>query len=227
MWSGKIRDESLRKLAPQSGFINNAVTWQQLWQAWRPGDELPTADFTKEVVLVDTVPGPNLTITRPTVNDAGDVRLVVAGTKIGGAGFGYKLLKIDSEGVKTVNGKSIEARGVQGLVLIPKTVGAFEGHLLEIKLWEYDPLLADVSAILVDEFEINSYKHAEGKKTQTPFVVGSHIEPRKDRRYYITVFVLKEGKRTHIGEQGGKSGLCKVLTDGNLTSVKIVGRPVR
>jgi hypothetical protein len=41
------------------------------------------------------------------------------------------------------------------------------------------------------------------------------------------VFVLKDGKRTHIGEQGGKSGLCKVLTQGNPSSVKMIARTVR
>jgi hypothetical protein len=98
---------------------------------------------------------------------------------------------------------------------------------MEIKLWEYDPFLADASAKLVDEFGAKTYKHMQGKDTETSLSVGAKLEPRKDRRYYITVFVVKDGKRTHIGERDGKSGLCKVLTQGNPASVKMIARAVR
>ena len=59
-WSGKIKDESLRKLAPQSGFIADADTWRKLWTAWRPDEDLPKVDFAKGLILVGTVPGPNV-----------------------------------------------------------------------------------------------------------------------------------------------------------------------
>lgn len=227
MWSGKIKDESLSKLAPQSGFIGDAETWKKLWTAWRPGEESPKVDFAKELILVGTVPGPNLVIMQPHIDDVGNVKFIVGGTKIGGPGFGYKLINMGRDGVKTVNGKPIEAKGVQGVLVIPKMVGSFEGHTLEIKLWEYDPLLADASAKLVDDFGVENYGHEAGEDTETAFSVGTKLEPRQDRRYYITVFVIKDGKRTHIGEQDGKSGLCKVLTQGNTSSVKMIARAVR
>jgi hypothetical protein len=227
MWSGKIKDESLRKLAPKSGFIADAETWKKLWTAWRPDEELPKVEFTKELILVGTVPGPNQVVIRPTLTDKRNVKLTVFGTEIAGPGFGYKFIKIGKEGVKTVNGKAIEAKGVQGVLVIPKTVGSFEGHTLEIKLWEYDPFLADASAKLIDNFGAKAYGHMQGKSTATAFSVGSKLEPRKDRRYYITVFVVKDGKRTHIGERDGESGLCKVLTQGNPASVKMIARAVR
>ena len=94
-------------------------------------------------------------------------------------------------------------------------------------MWEYDPFLADVSAKLVDEFGVKKYGHEGGKDTATTFSVGTMLVPRQDRRYYITVFVVKDGRRTHIGEQDGKSGLCKVLTQGNPSSVKLIARAVR
>ena len=125
-----------------------------------------------------------------------------------------------------INGKSIEAKGVQGVLILPKLLPKFVDHALEIKLWEYDPFLADVGAKLVDEFAVKKYSHESGKQTETPFSLGGKLEPRKDRRYYITVFVLKNGRRTHIGEQDGKSGLCKVLMDGKPTSVKMIARAV-
>jgi len=107
MWSGKIKVESLRKLAPQSGFIADAETWKKLWTAWRPDEEMPKADFAKELILVGTVPGPNLVVMRPTIDDEGNVKFIVGGTKIGGPGFGYKLIGISRDGVKTVNGQAV------------------------------------------------------------------------------------------------------------------------
>ena len=170
VWSGKIKDGALRKLASQSSFIADAAMWKKVWTAWRPEEDLPRVDFTKELILVGTVPGPNLAVMRPTIDESGDVRFSVGGTKIGGPGFGYKL---------------------------------------------------------VDEFGVEKHSHKQGKNTETTFFVGAKLEPRQDRRYYITVFILKDGKRTHIGEKDGKRGLCKVLTQGNPCSVMMIVRSVR
>ena len=126
-----------------------------------------------------------------------------------------------------MNGTPVIPKGVRGVMTIPKEIRSFAGHALEIKLWEYDPFLADVSAKLVDEFVLEKYSHRSDKTIKTKFSVGSQLEPRKDRRYYITVFILQDGKRTHIGEQDGKSGLCKVLTQGNPSSVKMIVRAVK
>jgi hypothetical protein len=94
-------------------------------------------------------------------------------------------------------------------------------------LWEYDPLLADASATLIDKLLVEKYSHEQGKATDTLFAVGTKLKPREDRRYYITVFVLQGKDRTHIGEQDGKNGLCNVLTQGNPSTVKMIARPVR
>lgn len=106
-WSGKIKDESLRRLDPDSGFIADADTWKKLWTAWRPDEELPEVDFNKELILVGTVPGPNEVVLRPTLTGGGNVKLIVFGTEIAGPGFGYKLIKVGRESVKTVNGKPV------------------------------------------------------------------------------------------------------------------------
>lgn len=226
-WAGKIRNNSLRKHAPKSGFIADAAAWKGLWKAWQPKQKLPEVDFKKELVLVATVSGPNLVLLRPTIDDKGNVRYVVAGTKIGGPGFGYKLVKISRENVKTINGTPIDGDGVNGILEIPKTDKGFEDYTLEIKLFEYDPRLADAPAKLVDEFSKEKFAHKGDETTSVRFRLGEKHVVRPDRHYYITAFVLKNGKRTHIGEKDGKSGLCKVLTNGNPSSVKLIVRPVR
>jgi len=227
MWSGQVNDIALRKLAPSTGFITDPTHWQKLCKTWQPDVKVPGVDFGKQLVLVGTVPGPNRVIMRPAVDEKGNVTFLVAGTKRGGPGFGYKLILISRQGVKTIKGQSIAGKGVRGTVLIPGKVRSFQKHMLEIKLWEYDPFLADVGAKLIDRFQVEKYQHQDGQETTTPFTVGAKLEPRKNRRYYITVFVLKNGKRTHIGEKDGKSGLCNVLTNGNPATVKIIARPVR
>ncbi len=226
-WNGMIADESLQKLAPAEGFLLDAKSLAKVWKAWRPKEEVPTVDFMKELVVVGVVPGPNSVLMRPALDENGDLQFIFAGTKKGGPGFGYLMLKISREGVKTVNGKPLEASGVRGDVLIPEKVGSFKDHALEILLWEYDPLLADAPATLIDKVFVEKYSHEEGKPTETPFAVGTKLKPREDRRYYITVFVVKGEDRTHIGEQDGKNGLCKVLTQGNPSTVKMIARPVR
>jgi hypothetical protein len=107
MWSGKITDKSLRKLAPQSGFIADAETWKKLWAAWRPGEEVPVIDFSRKLILVGVVPGPNRVTMRPAIDQQGDIHFTAAGTEVGGPGFGYKLVGFHRHGAKTVNGKTI------------------------------------------------------------------------------------------------------------------------
>lgn len=108
-WSGKIAQDDLLKLAPKSGFITDAKSFEKLWEAWRPDEELPEVDFDKQLVLVGTVGGPNLIIMNPKLNENGDLTFIVGGTKIGGPGFGYKLMVFSREGVKSVNGTPIDA----------------------------------------------------------------------------------------------------------------------
>lgn len=108
-WSGTIRDESLRELAPKTGFINDAKTFEKTWTAWRPDEKLPDIDFDKQFVLVGTVNGPNRVIMKPALNETGDLKFLAAGTRIGGPGFGYKLIVVDRKGVKRVNGNDIDS----------------------------------------------------------------------------------------------------------------------
>ncbi|MBI1249595.1 hypothetical protein GC197_17360 [bacterium] len=225
-WAGKIKESPLRKLAPKSGFIADAKAWEELWTAWRPGKDLPEVDFSQSLILVGIVPGPNLVIMVPMMDEQGNVKFVVGGTKIGGPGFGYKFVKIAKEGVKTINGKSIEAHGVQGELEIPKKVDSFEDRIVEIKLWEYDPRLADASATLIDEVIEKNFEHQQGEETRFSFSLGQDLKPKQDFHYYITVFILEDGNRTHIGEIEGKSGLGKVVPDGKQAPVKVIVRSV-
>ena len=74
-WSGEIKDESLQKLAPKSGFIADAPTWTKLWTTWRPDKELPKVDFSDYLILVGTVPGPNQVVFTAHAHEQGKCRI--------------------------------------------------------------------------------------------------------------------------------------------------------
>lgn len=107
-WSGKPRDEMLKKLAPAEGYLADAEAFDKVWKGWRPGEETPKIDFTKDLVVVGVVSGPNNVLMRPTLDEAGELKFIVAGTKIGGPGFGYLLLQIPREGIKSINGNPLK-----------------------------------------------------------------------------------------------------------------------
>jgi hypothetical protein len=115
-------------------------------------------------------------------------------------------------------------------LVIPAGVASFEGLQLELQLWEYDPLLADAKAMLFDEQKVKNFLHTKGKETRMSYTLGEKANGGKTndrRRYYLTVFLTQDAKRTHIGEKDGKPGLCNVLTDGNPNKVTMVVREVK
>lgn len=65
-------------------------------------------DFKKELIILGVIPGPNSIGIVPSVDDKGDLKFTLQSTEIGGPGFGYHLVQIKREGVKTINGKPID-----------------------------------------------------------------------------------------------------------------------
>jgi hypothetical protein len=116
---------------------------------------------------------------------------------------------------------------VEGTVLVPKEVPSFGKRVVEIRLYSYDPQIAGKAADLVEKVELKDFSHTAGKETRKAFVVGAKgaLEPRM--RYYLTLFLLEGGRRTHIGECEPGKGPCKVLTDGNPSKVVVKVRAVK
>ena len=129
--------------------------------------------------------------------------------------------------LSSVVGQEPTSTKVEGTFTIPQAVPSFKDHLVEIRLYQFDPRIADKGADLVDKLQLKKFSHAQGKDTKKQFVLGKKgkLDPRKG--YYVTFFVLKDGKRTHIGECQHKKGLCSVLTRGQPNKIKMTIRPVR
>lgn len=225
-WDAMLGDVALKEAAPKSGFVADEKAFAELWKAWRPGEDVPAVDFSKDLVIVGLANGPNKAMVRPTVDEAGDLKFLVMQTKRGGRGFGYALVKVSREGIKTVNGQPIHGKGVQGALAIPAKLPSFADQKLEIQLWEADPKIADVKARQVEAFTLDKISHKEGKADEIPFTVGGKLDPIAEKRYYLTAFVLKDGQRTHIAEATEKAGPTYVLTDGKPASVKLTLRAI-
>ena len=117
---------------------------------------------------------------------------------------------------------------VTGTVVAPKAVKDIAGLTLELRLYEYDPLLADAAADLVAKLRVKNLAHKKGKETKTKFTLaeGASIMPR--RSYYLTCFVIDaKGKRYLMGEKDGKRDICEVLANGNPNKVTLILRDLR
>lgn len=111
---------------------------------------------------------------------------------------------------------------VTGTAVVPKDVPSFDGRVLELRLYAYDPRAAGKAAEVVDKVEVKGFTHIEGKETKKEFAIGAKGELKEGTKYYVTAFVLKGEDRTHVGQADHvKTPLNKVLTDGHPRAVTI------
>lgn len=236
-WYRYVEDPSLRKFAPTSGLVIDADAWKKLTRAWVPADEIPVIDFSSELLVARTVLGHNRIRVDTTLKE-GDLRVVTfATTDMKRPGFSFQFMKFKREGIKTVDGNPLETKGmwkpkgVSVSIVLPKPNLDMKDNVLEAKLWEYDPRLPDETATVIDEVSEASFGteflfQKVAHPTETTFSLGCRFKPREDRGYYLTVFVLKDGKRTHVAESTDKRATCHVLTMGEPKSAKFVLKPV-
>jgi hypothetical protein len=115
---------------------------------------------------------------------------------------------------------------VTGTLVLPKELDSFDGRVVEILLFKIHPLLADAPADQVEKVEVEDFAHTKGTETKKEFVIGAKAELESDKKYYVTLFILKDGKRTHMGEVPGKF-LCTVLTNGEPNNVTLKAKEIR
>src|SRR4051794_36088999 len=117
---------------------------------------------------------------------------------------------------------------VEGTLVVSKDLPSFQGRVVEIRLYKHDPRIADKAADLVEKLELKDFAHTQGQETTKAFVVGAKGTLEAKQGYYVTLFLLDGGKRTHLGEcEHSKNNLCRVLTDGQPAKIKLTVRAVR
>ena len=127
---------------------------------------------------------------------------------------------------------------VAGTMVVPADVASIKGSTVDIRLYEYHPMIADKAATLVDQVERKNFAHSKGKETRTAFSIGEKPGRKINQRmqYYVTLFIHsgdpEKTPRTHMGKPADGKFLCKVLTAGNprqivmkVRAVKTVARP--
>ena len=60
---------------------------------------------------------------------------------------------------------------VEGKFVVPADLASFAGRTVEIRLYKFDPRLADASAELVEKLEIKDFAHAQGQETKKAFTM--------------------------------------------------------
>lgn len=114
---------------------------------------------------------------------------------------------------------------VEGTFTLAAEVPSFEGQKVDIRLYEYDPFLADAGATLKDQVEIKDFGHTTGMETKREFVIGAEGKIKPRMSYYVTLFVLDGEKRTHMGKVPGEF-LAKVITEGHPRKIEMQVKPV-
>jgi uncharacterized protein (TIGR03067 family) len=115
-WEGIIGDMKRLQEAPPSGkplqgaagFVTSRPAWVKLWQAWRGGAPVPEVDFTKNLVLVFTLGGPNQ-IAPPELrlDGRGELTAHAVATLRPGEGFCYKIVTVRRQGIRSINGTAL------------------------------------------------------------------------------------------------------------------------
>ena len=104
-WSGSVADHSLAADAPD--YVANGEDLASLWNQWGIADELPTIDFSQELVVLATTRGSRLRLLTTLDDATGDLGVGGIATRDLRPGFRYVIATISREGVKTVNGKEL------------------------------------------------------------------------------------------------------------------------
>jgi hypothetical protein len=106
-FSGSVNDDKAE--APKEPVITNEKDLKKLWDDWKLTDKMPKVDFDKELVLVSTTKGSRLNVNIK-VSEEGDLTLVAVSTRDLRPGLRYLIQVIERGGIKTVNGKKLEAK---------------------------------------------------------------------------------------------------------------------
>jgi hypothetical protein len=102
---GSLADATLTIAAPTNGVVATPKDLEQLCKAWKI--EAPKVDFTKELVIVGTTVGSQLSLNAK-LND-GNLVVNFLATSDFGEGFRYLFATCPRDGVKKVNGIDLKS----------------------------------------------------------------------------------------------------------------------
>jgi len=107
LFQGSIDDEKLEAKKPATGVIATQKAFDELFAAWKLGEQKPIIDFKKDLVVVTTTVGSKLTLGAMLDTETGDLGVGGLATKDLRPGFRYVVAVVPRDGVKTVGGKEL------------------------------------------------------------------------------------------------------------------------
>ncbi len=107
LYQGSLDDRTLEKKKPANGVIATQKAFDELFTAWKLGEQKPRINFAKDLVLVTTTVGSRLSLAATVDSDKGDLQVGGVSTRDLRPGFRYVVGVVSREGIKTVGGKEL------------------------------------------------------------------------------------------------------------------------
>jgi hypothetical protein len=208
-WQGSFPTASMKLLAKDQqasrvAVVDDAKQWSKIWKAFDSEAKQPKVDFDKNiVVMVKNVRFLNRIFVGGATLDGGILKVSAGETRTARPirdKVYCALFVVPKEGIEKISdgGRSLitlkREGALSGLITIKGTEASFENAGAWIRLWEYDPQLADAAAKLFDSVKVEKVSHQTGAASTIKFQLGEKSKLNKMRQYYVTVFVYKDGK---------------------------------
>jgi len=107
LYQGSNDDEKLVAKAPPTNIITTQKAFDELFTAWKLGEQKPIIDFKKDSVLVVHTVGSKINLNAMLDTDNGNLIVGGLATRDLRPGFRYVVGVVPNDGVKMVNGKEL------------------------------------------------------------------------------------------------------------------------
>jgi hypothetical protein len=208
-WQGTFPTARLKLLAKghqasRVAFIAEGKQWSQVWKAFDAEAKEPKIDFDKNiVVMVKNVRFLNRIFVGNATLDDGTLKVLAGETRTArpiNDRVHCAMFVVPRAGIKKISDGGRSTISMQpdgalaGKITFKKNEASFKNAGVWIRLWEYDPFLADASAQLYDSVKLTKVEHTTGKDSQIDFNLGDKTKINARRQYYVTIFVYKDGE---------------------------------
>jgi hypothetical protein len=95
VWRGTLPKDHLAAEGPVGAVVTDLQTWQEVWSRFRGMEPPPSVDFSREVVVLGTVPGSNVAALKVWRDASGCSRVTIFGNSTPSTRGGYILVRVD------------------------------------------------------------------------------------------------------------------------------------
>jgi len=105
---------------------------------------------------------------------------------------------------------------------------SFDNDTLAVKLYRYDPMLADAPATLIDQYTKHLTTTNSKKQLNIQLTLNANSEPNTKQKYYLTAIITnKNGTRIYYGYKNGQEGLAKVFQSTSDNKITMILKPIQ